>query len=137
MNFRKRKILPILVATFIRDQFAKRVVVRLVLINERVRRECRSRDRIHISSGSRENRRLFHRFSCVLSSLSLFLVLYHLLSPSFRLFFPPMRISLSKTYRRGFFSASVIYQSPSFAATPAHSIHTDPAEDLAKKTRRR
>lgn len=72
--------------------------------------------------------------------------LYHLLKnplplpiyPPFSPFFlpyPPTRIFSSKTYRHGFFSASVIYQSRSFSLLRLfHSIHANLDEDLGKET---
>lgn len=56
-------------------------------------------------------------------------------SPSSFLPYPPTRIFSSKTYRHGFFSASVIYQSRSFSLLRLfHSIHANSDEDLGKET---
>ena len=63
-------------------------------------------------------------------------------SPFSLSFLPPLstptRIFSSKTYRHGFFSASVIYQSRSFSLLRLfHSIHANLDEDLGKETARK
>lgn len=93
----------------------------------------------------RENRQLFltlpllpltalstPRFASLSSCLFLFLLVSSV--P-----FSRARISsLSKTYRRGFFSASVIYQSPPLSRPnlPLTRYTRNPTEDLSKATRR-
>jgi len=116
------------------SRFARRAV-RPALINERAKgmQIVRDRDRRYGLDGPRltnQRRSSPSSFALVrLPSLSL----APSLSFPFRLrFFSRARISLSKTYRRGFFSASVIYQSPSFSGAP-HSIHADPTEGFRQR----
>lgn len=143
MNFRKRKISrystrQCFYSMRIDLQISRRAV-RLVLINERARGMQIAHEIYRIATSrwtTGTNRRLF---------LSLFssVVIISLSSPSPRhppilhypsLSFSRARISLSKTYRRGFFSASVIYQSPSFSARTSPARYSaDSAEGFRQR----
>lgn len=145
MNFRKRKISrystrQCFYSTRIDLQISRRAV-RLVLINERAKGMQIAHEIYRIATSrwtAGTNRRLFLAlvhpfFSALFSSVVVVPLSLH----SVPLFFSRARISLSKTYRRGFFSASVIYQSPSFSAAPHLPRYTRiRPKDLGKETRR-